>query len=78
MNRSMSSAGTLTIAPRPNLPVHVPITNGMTNSAISVAKYANDRHQIWHDAQTSFKTALIRSLGPTLEGAIGPPPMGSR
>jgi hypothetical protein len=48
----------------------------MTNSAISVAKYSNDRHQIWHDALASFKTKLIRSLGPTLEGTIGPPPDG--
>jgi hypothetical protein len=79
MNRTTSPGGTLTIAPRSTIPAHIPITNGMTNSAISVAKYANDRHQIWHDAQTSFKTALIRSLGPTLEGAIvPPPPMDSR
>jgi hypothetical protein len=76
MNRTTSPGGTLTIAPRPVPPVHVPITIGMTNAAISVAKYANERHQIWHSAQTGFKAALIRSLGPTLEGAIGPPPEG--
>ncbi len=55
---------------------HTPITIGITNAAISVAKYNNDRHQTWHDAQVSFKSALIRSLGLTLEGAIGPPPEG--
>jgi hypothetical protein len=49
---------------------------GMTNAAISVAKYDNERHLIWHTAQESFKSSLIRSLGPTLEGAIGPPPDG--
>ncbi len=75
MNRTTSPGGTLTIAPRPVPPVHIPITIGMTNAAISVAKYANERHQIWHTAQTGFKAALIRSLGPTLEGAIAPPPL---
>ena len=76
LNRSTSPGGTLTIAPRPVLPTHIPITMGMTNATISVAKYENDRHQTWHTAQESFKAALIRSLGPTLEGAIGPPPDG--
>ena len=76
MNRNTSPGGTLTIAPRPVPPVHIPITMGMTNAVISVAKYANERHQIWHNAKTGFKAALIRSLGPTLEGAIGPPPDG--
>ena len=76
MNRTRSPGGTTTVAPRPIPQVHVPITMGMTNAQISVAKYANDRHLIWHDAQTTFKSALIRSLGPTLEGAIGPPPDG--
>jgi hypothetical protein len=76
LNRSTSSGGTLTLAARPAPPVHVPIIAGMKNSAISVAKYSNDRHQIWHDALASFKTKLIRSLGPTLEGTIGPPPDG--
>jgi hypothetical protein len=76
LNRSQSPNGTLTIARRPVAPAHTPITIGMTNAAISVAKYDNDRHQTWHDAQVSFKSALIRSLGPTLEGAIGPPPGG--
>ena len=74
MNRTASPGGTVTIAARPVPPVHVPITIGITNAAISVAKYANERHQIWHSAQTGFKAALIRSLGPTLESAIGPPP----
>ncbi len=49
---------------------------GMTNAAISAAKYENERHMMWHTAQASFKSPLIRSLGPSLEGAIGPPPDG--
>jgi hypothetical protein len=76
LNRSTSPGGTLTITPRPTLPTHIPITMGMTNATVSVAKYENDRHQTWHTAQESFKAALIRSLDPTLEGAIGPPPDG--
>jgi hypothetical protein len=76
LNRTTSPDGTLTIAPRPAPPVHIPITAGMTNADIAVAKYNNDRHLIWHDALASFKSALIRSLGPTLEGTIGPPPDG--
>ena len=74
LNRSNSPGGTLSIKPRPVAPAHTPIVMGMTNAAISVAKYDNDRHQTWHDAQVSFKSALIRSLGPTLGCAIGPPP----
>jgi hypothetical protein len=54
----------------------MPITAGMTNANIAVAKYNNDRHLIWHDALAFFKSALIQSLGPTLEGTIGPPPDG--
>ena len=76
LNRNHSPGGTLTIAPRPAPPVHMPITAGMTNANIAVAKYNNDRHLIWHDSLASFKTTLIRSLGPTLEGTIGPPPDG--
>jgi hypothetical protein len=76
LNRSTSPGGTLTIAPRPAPPVHMPITAGMTNANIAVAKYNNDRHLIWHDALSAFKSALIRSLEPTLEGTIGPPPDG--
>ena len=45
LNRTHSPGGTLAVAPRPLPPIHVPITGGMTNSAISVAKYNNDRHQ---------------------------------
>jgi hypothetical protein len=45
-------------------------------NAISVAKYENERHMMWHTTQASFKSSLIRSLGPSLEGAIGPPPDG--
>ena len=48
----------------------------MTNAAISVAKYTNDRHKTWHDSVTTLKHALIRSLGPTLSGTIAPPPDG--
>jgi hypothetical protein len=72
--------GTIRIAPRPLPPIHVPIIAGMTmtNSSISVAKYSNDRHQIWHDALASFKTKLIRILGFTLEGTIGSPPDESK
>jgi hypothetical protein len=48
----------------------------MTNAQISVAKYGNDRHEIWHKARETFKATLIRSLGPTLAGSIAPPPNG--
>jgi hypothetical protein len=58
--------------------VHVPIVNGMTNSAISVAKYANEMHQAWHNASVDLKASMTRSLGPTLAGTLGPPPMVSR
>ena len=34
-NRSVSPGGTLTIAARPAIPVHMPITAGMTNAQIS-------------------------------------------
>ncbi len=64
------------IAPRLVEAAHVPITAGMTNAQISVAKYTNDRHLIWHEARTSLKNDIIRSLGPTLSSTIGPPPMG--
>ena len=76
LNRATSPGGTIHIAPRPPPPTHVPITVGMNNATISVAKYSNDRHQIWHDALATFKSRIIRSLGPTLEGTIGPPPDG--
>ena len=75
-NRVTSPGGTLTIAVRPVLPTHMPITNGMTNAQISVAKYDNERHTTWHKARETFKTVLIRSLGPTLAGTIAPPPNG--
>jgi hypothetical protein len=76
VNQIVAADGTVTIAPRPVEPVHVPITNGMTNAQISVAKYSNDRHLIWHEARTTLKVEIIRSLGPTLASTIGPPPMG--
>jgi hypothetical protein len=75
MNRSRSPEGTVTIAPRPTAPVHVPITLGMDSAQIACAKYANDRHQTRHDAQTTFKASLIRSLGPT-RVQLGPRLMG--
>ena len=75
-NRSVAPDGTIVIAPRPLPPVHIPITNGMTNANIAVAKYNNDRHATWHEAQETFKEMIIRSLGSTLEGTIGPPPNG--
>jgi hypothetical protein len=74
LNRSASPGGTMTIAPRPALPTHIPITMGMTNATISVAKYENERHMMWHTAQAGFKSSLIRSLDPSVDGAIGPPP----
>jgi hypothetical protein len=53
-NRSVAPDGTIVIAPRLLPPVHIPITNGMTNAKIAVAKYNNDRHATWHEAQESF------------------------
>ncbi len=57
LNRATSPGGTLHIAPIPAPPTHVPITNAMAmkSPAIAVAKYSNDRHQIWHDALATFK-----------------------
>ncbi len=75
-NQLVGIGGAVTIAPRPVEPAHVPITAGMTNAQISVAKYTNDRHLIWHDARTALKNEIIRSLGPTLASTICPPPMG--
>ncbi len=45
-NRTVAADGTIVIAVRPVPPLHVPITNGMTNAQISVAKYSNDRHAL--------------------------------
>jgi hypothetical protein len=45
-NRVVAADGSVTIAPRPTEPVYIPITNGMTNAQISVAKYSNERHAI--------------------------------
>ena len=75
-NRVVAPNGTIAVTPRPQPPVHIPIVNGMTNAQIAVAKYSNDRHATWHEAQETFKELLIRSLGPTLEGTLGPPPDG--
>jgi hypothetical protein len=52
-NRSTSPNGTVTVAARPNSPRHVPIVAGMTSTAIVVAKYANERHQLWHEKKVS-------------------------
>ena len=76
VNQLVGIGGAVVIAPRPVEPAHVPITAGMTNAQISVAKYTNDRHLIWHEAKTSLKNEIIRSLGTTLASTIGPPPMG--
>ncbi len=75
-NRIVAADGSVTIAPRPIEPVHIPITNGMTNAQISVAKYSNEWHAIWHQAKAALKSDIIRSLGPTLISTIGPPPAG--
>ncbi len=75
-NRIVAADGTVSVEPRPVEPAHVPITAGVTNAQISVAKYSNDRHAIWHEAKASLKAEIIRSLGPTLASTIGPPPMG--
>ena len=48
----------------------------MTGNQISVAKYSNDRHQIWHVAKTALKRSIVESLGPTLSSTFGPPPHG--
>ena len=77
-NQRVSPGGTASIAPRPAIPTHVPITAGMLNAQISVAKYQNDKHEVWHKAKEAFKTGLIRSQGPTLAGSICPPPNGFR
>jgi hypothetical protein len=48
----------------------------MTGNAIAVAKYSNDRHQIWNEAKTVLKRGIVESLGPTLSATFGPPPHG--
>jgi hypothetical protein len=75
-NRSISPGGTIHIAQRPVIPAHVPITAGMLNAQISVAKYDNDLYEILHSAKETFKAKLVRSLGPTLARTIDPPPHG--
>ncbi len=76
LNRSSSPNGTLTIAARPVIPAHIPITMGMTNAAISVAKYENERHLTWHTSQArahSFGALDLPSMVPSAH-----PRMGSR
>jgi hypothetical protein len=75
-NRSTSPGGTITVDPRPTSPVHIPIIAGMNANAIAVAKYSNERHQIWHDSKTALKRCIVASIGPTLAAALGPPPHG--
>ena len=75
VNQLVGIGGAVEIAPRPVEPAHVPITAGMTNDQISVAKYTNDRHLIWHEARSALKNEIIRSLGTTLASTIGPPPI---
>ncbi len=75
-NRTSSPNGTVTVVRRPVAPAHEVIAGGMTSEQISVAKYNNERHKIWHDAVAVLKSTIVRSLGPTLEGTIGPPPEG--
>ena len=65
LNRSHSPGGTLNIAPRPAPPVHVPIVAGMKGDKIAVAKYSNDRHQVWHEA--------LAALRPSSSGVWDPP-----
>ncbi len=72
-NQSVDGNGLLVIPPRPVEPAHIPITNGLTNAHIFVAKYSNDRHLVWHDAKAALKADIIGSLGPTLASTIGPP-----
>ncbi len=45
-NQLVGIGGAVMITPRPVEPAHIPITAGMTNAQISVAKYTNDRHLI--------------------------------
>jgi hypothetical protein len=73
-SRSTSPNGTITVAPCPTSPAHVPIVGGMNTTAIAVAKYTNDRHQIWHEAKTVLKRCIVDSMGPTLAATFGPPP----
>jgi hypothetical protein len=75
-NRIVAADGSVTVVPRPIEPVHIPITNGVTNAQISVAKYSNERHATWHQAKAALKADITRSLGPTLASTIRPPPAG--
>ena len=72
-----ANAGAQTnIAARPVEPKHKTISSGMTGPQIAVTKYGNDRHEIWHSAKEQLKAAIIKSLGTTLAGTVGPPPHG--
>ncbi len=75
-NRAVSPNGTITVAAHPTSPRHVPIVAGMTAPTIAVAKYANERHQLWHDIKALMKRLIVNSLGPTLSAIFGPPPHG--
>jgi hypothetical protein len=71
-----ATTGAITIAARPTSPAHKPIVAGMTGPNIAICKYANDRHETWHNAKEQMKMAIITSLGATLAATIGPPPHG--
>ena len=71
-----NTQATTTITPRPVEPKHKTIAAGMTGPQIAVIKYGNDRHETWHNAKEKLKASIIRSLGPTLAGTVGPSPLG--
>ncbi len=54
LNRATSPGGTLTIALRPVPPTHSPITMGMTNATISVAKLQTKDH-VFHDQRPTYQ-----------------------
>jgi hypothetical protein len=64
------------ITARPTETLHTSIVAGMTGRTISIHRYGNDRHEMWHKAKEQLKAALIRSLGNTLSATIAPPPIG--
>ena len=71
-----NAPATTAITGRPTEPTHKPITAGMTGPTIAINRYANERHETWHNAKEQLKAAIIRSLGDTLSTTIGPPPNG--
>ncbi len=71
-----NAPATTTTANRPTAPTHRPIVNSMTGPTIAIHRYGNERHETWHKAREQLMMAIIRSLGATLAGTIGPPPNG--